>query len=393
MKIGVILPVEERFDPVEGGAIARWVASVYPHLPYETTIFAAPPLKGEGYPLALWKSRRTKQLDTLATAAASGLSRLFKRNPVAIRAKLMSNGKLWVAQLTKHLHDFDILHIHNRPTYVQWIRQSGYKGHIILHMHNSLDIRRPDHAPDAVACADQVLFCSEFLRTQAATAYGGRLPPNRVVLNGIETTSSDAVRDAREPYLLVTAGRLVPEKGAMEAIKIALELDGAGLPVTLKIIGSSFFGSGFKSPFVQELERAVEEAKTLTGRAIVEMTGQLSHPELVKAMHSAKLFLFPCQWEEPFGMVIAEAMACGTPPVASRRGGIPEVLGEALSDELLVEATNIANFVSKCSALIEDDKKWAALSESSFNRAVTRFSWQSISSSFQGIVNKEIEPR
>ena len=54
--------------------------------------------------------------------------------------------------------------------------------------------------------------------------------------------------------------------------------------------------------------------------------GELTGKELSDFFGSAKAFLYPIEWEEPFGLVVAEAMACGTPVIAYRRGSMPELI-------------------------------------------------------------------
>jgi glycosyltransferase involved in cell wall biosynthesis len=59
---------------------------------------------------------------------------------------------------------------------------------------------------------------------------------------------------------------------------------------------------------------------------LIEYLGELNFKEKVKFFAGAKVFLYPIQWEEPFGLVMIEAMACGTPVIAFNRGAVPEVI-------------------------------------------------------------------
>jgi glycosyltransferase involved in cell wall biosynthesis len=120
------------------------------------------------------------------------------------------------------------------------------------------------------------------------------------------------IGDGRGEYLLFL-GRLYPDKGAARAIDVA---DRLGLP--LKIAGKC------REP----IERAYfdeEIAPRLSSR--IEWLGEVSHAEKIDLLRGARCTLFPISWPEPFGLVMAESLACGTPVVATRHGAVPEVLG------------------------------------------------------------------
>jgi glycosyltransferase involved in cell wall biosynthesis len=111
---------------------------------------------------------------------------------------------------------------------------------------------------------------------------------------------------------LAFVGRMGYDKGAHRAIAVARE---AGLP--LVIAGKC------REP----LERAYFDAEIRPhlGRG-VEYLGEVSHAEKVMLLASAVATLFPIDWEEPFGLVMIESMAVGTPVIATRRGAVPEVV-------------------------------------------------------------------
>jgi glycosyltransferase involved in cell wall biosynthesis len=117
--------------------------------------------------------------------------------------------------------------------------------------------------------------------------------------------------DRRGEYLLFI-GRMSPQKGAGRAIAVAQEM---GLP--LKLAGK-MHEADERAYFAREV------APHLSDR--IEYLGEVSHEDKVRLLQRARCTLFPIDWEEPFGLVMLESMACGTPVVATRRGAVPEVI-------------------------------------------------------------------
>jgi UDP-glucose:tetrahydrobiopterin glucosyltransferase len=109
---------------------------------------------------------------------------------------------------------------------------------------------------------------------------------------------------------VVFAGRFSPEKGAEDAIGIARE---AGVRIDL-----------YGEPYDPEYARA--RVSSHRGEAGVSIHGGLIRSELWRIMADASAVLCPAKWDEPFGMVAAEAQAAGTPVIAYRRGALAEIV-------------------------------------------------------------------
>jgi glycosyltransferase involved in cell wall biosynthesis len=120
----------------------------------------------------------------------------------------------------------------------------------------------------------------------------------------------------RGDYLLFL-GRMSPDKGAHRAIAVARELE---LP--LKLAG--------KKAETKE-RRYFEEYVQPHLVDGIEYLGEVTHGEKVELLQNARATLFPIDWEEPFGLVMIESMACGTPVIAARHGAVPEVIEDGRS--------------------------------------------------------------
>src|SRR5206468_8687740 len=70
----------------------------------------------------------------------------------------------------------------------------------------------------------------------------------------------------------------------------------------------------------------------------IEYLGEVTHGEKVELLQNARATLFPIEWEEPFGLVMIESMACGTPVIATRHGAVPEVMEEDGRGGLVVDS-------------------------------------------------------
>jgi glycosyltransferase involved in cell wall biosynthesis len=111
---------------------------------------------------------------------------------------------------------------------------------------------------------------------------------------------------------LVFLGRMSPDKGCHRAIAVARQ---ARLP--LKIAAKC------REP--KEIEYFRDLVEPYLNEQI-EYLGEVSHGQKVELLQGARATLFPIEWEEPFGLVMIESMACGTPVIATRHGAVPEVL-------------------------------------------------------------------
>jgi glycosyltransferase involved in cell wall biosynthesis len=142
------------------------------------------------------------------------------------------------------------------------------------------------------------------------------------------------------PGYLAVLGRIAPEKGVDRAIKIAIR---CGIP--LKIAA--------------KIDRADQDyydevMRPLMAHPLVEYIGEIGDHEKSSFLSGAIGLLLPIDWPEPFGLVMIEALACGTPVIAYNRGSVPEIVEEGLTGFIVEDETSAVAAVSRLSQLKRD---------------------------------------
>ncbi|MGD0272707.1 MAG: glycosyltransferase family 4 protein [Gaiellaceae bacterium] len=132
-------------------------------------------------------------------------------------------------------------------------------------------------------------------------------------------------------------GRMSPDKGAHRAIAIAKE---TGLP--LKIAGK------MQDPEEKDYFRELVEPHL---DQQIQYLGEVNHGEKVELLQHARVTLFPIEWEEPFGLVPIESMACGTPVLATRFGAVPEVIENGVGGIIVDDYRGMAALIDEASAI------------------------------------------
>ena len=135
------------------------------------------------------------------------------------------------------------------------------------------------------------------------------------------------------PSYLAVLGRIAPEKGVDRAIKIAIR---AGIP--LKIAA--------------KIDRADQEyyeavVRPLMDHPLVEYIGEIGDHEKPQFLSGAIGLLLPIDWPEPFGLVMIESMACGTPVIAYNRGSVPEIVDQGLTGFIVEDETSAIGAVAR----------------------------------------------
>jgi glycosyltransferase involved in cell wall biosynthesis len=285
MRIAQIAPLYEAVPPkLYGGTerVVSYLTEALVDLGHDVTLFASGDSVTSANLEAAWP--RALRLDpTIRDALAPHMVLLERVRRVA--------------------HEFDVLHFH--LDYLPFPLFSTMDTPFVTTLHGRLDLPELQPVFDEFQNAP-VISISDSQRQplpQAAwqnTIYHG-LP------GGLLTPQTD-----RKPEYLAFLGRICPEKRVDTAIRIAA-LSGLPLKIAAKVdkVDQDYFKS---------------EIEPLLSQAHVEFIGEINEEQKPAFLSGAKALLFPIDWSEPFGLVMIEAMACGTPVIAFNRGSVPEVI-------------------------------------------------------------------
>lgn len=172
------------------------------------------------------------------------------------------------------------------------------------------------------------------------------VPYLATVHNGIDLAAYPYREDKDD--VLIYIGRSNPDKGPKEAINIARR---AGLPLQMILKAS-------EPPERDYFEHEIEPLLA----SDIELHENVSHEDKVAMLGRACAMIFPIRWPEPFGLVMVEAMACGTPVVTTNWGAAPELVDDGITgfrrdgDDDLVEAIGMARTLSPaaCRSRVEE---------------------------------------
>ncbi len=371
-KFGVLLSGREQFSPFYGGALARWTYEVYSRLRdrMEVTVFGYPTSADQLYNLSHHTSGVWRACDLISTIP-------FLRR---------WDEPLWLRGLIKSLRPLDVVHVHNRPQWVRELRRMGYEGTIWLHLHNNHLGHWPAAQLEALAPQlDGVAVCSAFLRGTFADRSPSLAAKTTIIFNGVNTqlfTPRDEIREAKTIFFV---GRFDEEKGVLQLVRAYARLLDRHPDAALVIGGTSGFGVHRETDYVRKV-RDLAQSLVRNRNARIHFPGYIHHDrDLPTWFQRATVVASPSLFQEPFGMVNAEAMACGTPVVGSNRGGIPEVLGEA---GILVNPDEVEALADALSSLLERADYRAALGRAAYLRCREMFDWDIIAQHWASLLEE-----
>jgi spore coat protein SA len=276
----------------------------------------------------------------------------------------------------------DIVWLHNGPgvgaALQSKLRRKGVK--LVFHSHDACDhfaLRLEFRAFKA----DAYIFVSEYLRSYWSAVLSN-LKNTYIIHNGASEElfypPAQGVERKNTIPVVLYVGRLIPDKGVHVLLKAMEVLQQRGTVAVCKIVGSSFSGGSKMTPY--------HEALLAARPSNVEFVGFRSATEVADEFRAADLLCVPSTWQEPFGKVNVEAMACALPVVATRGGGIPEIAREG--GIVLVEPDSAAELADALGALIDNRQAREELAAKALEAFRRCFTWRQALEKYRQVVNE-----
>lgn len=311
MKIAQIAPLYESVPPrLYGGTerIVAYLSDALVELGHDVTLFAS----GD--------SRTKAKLVPVRDQA-------LRLDPAPLKSDFAAHLAMLDA-VRDRADDFDVLHFHIDLLHFPFFEDIADR--TITTLHGRLDIKDLDGAYDRWKHFPLISISDDHRRPLADANWLG------TVYHGLPASLHRPPARPHGDYLAFL-GRISPEKGPDRAIRIATE---TGIP--LKIAAK--LDHADKGYFIEVIE-------PLLDNPLVEFIGEIGDAQKSDFLGNAKALLFPIDWPEPFGLVMIEAMAVGTPVIATPRGSVPEIIDDGVTGFIVDSLEDAVAAVGKVDTL------------------------------------------
>jgi glycosyltransferase involved in cell wall biosynthesis len=412
MKVAFVSqPFEPVVPPVQGGSLAIWTYQVTSRLTSscEFTIYAR---RGPGQQKeqrhndVLYRRMISARIDEVLQKPLQLLERLLGHpNPTRplFASPLYYLG--YIRQIASHLRlqPCDIVHIWNFSQFVPIIRSAKPDAKIVLHMEcewlTQLDRAMIERRLEDV---DLILGCSEYIAGKIRQRFPRFASRCHAVFNGVDAEhfgeqESDSKIQGDGVKRLLFVGRVSPEKGVhilLDAFRKVVEhcpqvqLDIVGpagaAPIEYMVLISddekvsdlaSFYGRYRRGDYLAQLEERVFPSIAEQ----VNFVGSVPQPDLTSFYRQADILVNP-SLTEAFGMSLIEAMASGVPVVASRVGGMTEIIGNSGAG-ILLESGDATALADALIDLLENGSRMRSMGRAGPRRVAELYTWDRVSES------------
>jgi glycosyltransferase involved in cell wall biosynthesis len=308
LKIAIVSPLFESVPPKLYGGTERVVS------------YLTEELVRQGHQVALYAAGDSLTQAELRATSPQGL----RLDPDCHDA--LAHHMIMLDEVARSAPEFDVVHFHTDYLHFPLLRHLGRPA--LTTLHGRLDL--PDLVP-LYRHFDKLPLISISNSQRVPLPWANWLA---TVLHGVP---EDLYALQLKPgSYLAFMGRMSPEKGPEHAIEIARR---SGIPLRM----AAKVDRDDRDYFEQHV-------RPLLDGPGVEFVGEISEAEKQEFLGGAVALLFPIVWPEPFGLAMIEAMACGTPVIAWRRGSVPEVVDEGITGYIADDVDQAVAAVAKCSS-------------------------------------------
>ncbi|WP_083573892.1 glycosyltransferase family 4 protein [Rossellomorea aquimaris] len=284
----------------------------------------------------------------------------------------------------------DIIQVENRPRYVQLLRSLLPYQKIVLSLHSTAFISPPalpkEELIRCIRMADRVVVNSEFLKEIIIQRTG--CTKDKVFVNhlGVDTAQfrSKWLSNLKKPRkafkkiqnlesrkVLLYVGRLRKMKGIHHLLNVMPALIKKHPDICLVIVGSASYSSARKTKYVLKLE---ETAERFPGH--VKFIPFIPHSSIQQWFQLADIAYVPSTGKEAFGLVNVEAMACGVPVIASKAGGMKEIIEHGKTGYLIELNQLEEGLIHHTEALLSNQQLQKEIGSNARSAVHHHFTWE-----------------
>lgn len=298
----------------------------------------------------------------------------------------------------------DLIQVENRPRMAKYLKEKCRSTPVWLSIHSTRFITKPHISlPELRSClkaADTILVNSEFMKARLA-----RMAPavkDRIKVNypGVDTERfasrwSDEGRRSREALLkelgyegkkiVLYAGRLQEIKGVHHLLEAAPDIVQQHPDTVLLILGSAFYGKDEITPYVAKLHQLGNRLPRH-----VRFIPHVPNREMAKWFQLADAVVVPSFQDEAFGLVNVEALSAGVSVVATRAGGMPEIVQHE-QNGFLVDPTRVhEELVQSVNRILEDPQLGENMGKAGAELVRNRFTWKQMAERYRDLVQENL---
>ncbi|RYL98450.1 glycosyltransferase family 1 protein [Sporolactobacillus sp. THM7-7] len=325
VKIAIIGAEVKSIPAVEGGAVETIVDTFLTHnektTQHEITVYAK------------FNERAAKKISMFRYAQGC----YVKVRPIGFFSKaarklgVLDYRKKYIGRIIKRMNGktYDWILIENRPEFVIPIRKAFPSAKIAVHVHNTYLSVKTRKAKDILDAADRIITVSDFIadgikKINQRDAWKVKTLINRIDINTFKpkTKRHDLLEKYRihaETLTVVTHGRIVKDKGILEAIQAIKKAGRQYNHLKLMVIGDL---NSANLIYKRMIQKEVKDARI----GSIVFTGYVDHDQVPDYLNLADIIILPSIWDEPCALTILESLSVGKPVITTNTGGTPEIV-------------------------------------------------------------------